>query len=167
MADTPTSDLIDRVQHEHNHLTRLFDDINVTFETLADGDVEAELRQEIIESAAEDLRIGLEEMLHHFDQEEEVFFVEIERRYPDLAEEIALLVETHEFICERTRALQKYLHLAPDILARRVGEAREIIDMVRSTLAIHTRDENRIFGDALQRMSSAERKELLGEMQKI
>ena len=76
------SDLIDTVHHEHDHLGKLFDDLEETFEDLASGDMDSSRYVEVVESASGDLEVALDEMLHHFNQEEEVFFVEIEERFP-------------------------------------------------------------------------------------
>ena len=163
MTDTQKSDLIDRVHHEHNHLTRLFEDLGATFEKIAEGECD----RETLESAREDLRIGLEDMLHHFDQEEEVFFVEIERRFPEFADQIAELVDTHEFVCDRTRWLHTVLSRDDDAIAELGDEVHGVLETLSKTLVDHTAQENEIFGAALRQMTPAEREALLREMQRI
>lgn len=161
------SDLIDLVQHEHHHMTRLFADLKSTFQRLADGDLEDSDRQEMVEMAHEDLSVAFEELLEHFDQEEEVFFVELERQFPELSNDIAELVETHEAVCEKTRWLQRMLRQDPSEMAGSLGLVTDVLTGLQQTLNDHTAAENKIMGSALRRMTPAEREELLRKMRDL
>lgn len=167
MSSSTKSDLIDKVHHEHQHLAMMFEDIRSTFEKIKTGELEGHASQDVLQSAAEDLAVGLDEMLHHFDQEEEVFFVEIERKFPELADDIAALVTAHEFICARTKQLKALVAKDPEAVGRHADEAFEMIRELQEALVTHTRDENQIFSTALKAMEPAERRALLDEMQKI
>ena len=70
MTDSPKSDLIDLVHHEHHHMTRLFEDLRATFERLASEKLEERERLDMLETARDDLASAFEELLHHFDQED-------------------------------------------------------------------------------------------------
>lgn len=161
------SDLIDIVHHEHDHLRRLFQDISTSFEAVAGGEVELKDKREELDTAAEDLSVALEEMLHHFTQEEEVFFVDLERRFPELSDDIEELTAAHEAMCERTQWLQQQLSADIDEMADNVGDILDVLDEMVKRLEEHTAEENRIFGLALQRMPREEQDELLDEMRKI
>lgn len=167
MSSTPQSDLIDKVHHEHQHLAMMFEDIRSTFAKITSGELEGERRQEVLQSAADDLELGLDEMLHHFDQEEEVFFVEIEKRFPELSDDIAQLVAAHEFICARTKQLKALVARDSESVAKHADKAFEMIQELQEALVNHTRDENQIFSTALKAMAPEERRRLLSEMQKI
>jgi iron-sulfur cluster repair protein YtfE (RIC family) len=168
MAESsPASDLIDLVHHEHDHLVRLFEDIGQTFEKIARGELEEPRRTEILETARDELEMALEEMLHHFNQEEEVFFVEIEERFPELADDIASLARAHELMGERTRWLHKQLHLPRKTIAERSDEIMKVVKQMRKLLGQHTTNENRLFDAALKRMPPEERESLLREMRRI
>ncbi len=145
----------------------MFEDIRSTFEQISTGQLEGARRHELLESAAEDLEVGLDEMLHHFDQEEEVFFVEIEKKFPELADDIQALVNAHEFLCARTKQLKSLVSRDADTMERHADEAFGMIQELQATLVEHTHDENRIFATALKKMDPNERRELLAEMQKI
>lgn len=162
-----TSNLIDVVHHEHAHLCRLFDDIGETFEKLASGELEEPRRSEVIDSAQEDLQMALEEMLHHFNQEEELFFVEIEEAFPEYAKDIERLVAGHEMICERTRWLNRQLKL-PDVAQD--GHAEEVLKVVKQMCKLvhsHATNENRLFDSALARMPVEQRERLREEIRKL
>ena len=167
MQDSPKSDLIDLVNHEHHHLTQLFGSLHATFEALANGALDPRERSEVVETAAEDLQTAFDDMLHHFSQEEEVFFVEMERRFPELAEPIAELVATHEFIHERTRWLQNALRFDAGKLADNVAPIHDTLKTLNETMREHTRAENEIFIAALRRMTPAERESLLRRMREV
>ncbi|MGM0557086.1 MAG: hemerythrin domain-containing protein [Myxococcota bacterium] len=166
-AHEQKSDLIDTVHHEHDHLVKLFDDIEDTFDALAAGDMDRSRHLEVVESASGDLKVALDEMLHHFNQEEEVFFVEIEKRFPEVSDTIAELSEAHEMMCERTRWLHRQIGQSPTEIKEKADEIREVIHQMRVTLAEHTESETELFDSVLGRMSSDEREELLDEMRRI
>ena len=161
------SDLIDIVHHEHDHLRRLFEDISTSFEAVAEGEEQLEEKREELDTAAEDLSVALDEMLHHFTQEEEVFFVDLEQRFPELGDDIDQLAEAHHEMCKRTQWLQQQLSADIDAMADNVDEIREVLEGMVKRLEEHTAEENRIFGLALQRMPREEQDELLDEMRKI
>ncbi|MBA2661355.1 MAG: hemerythrin domain-containing protein [Bradymonadaceae bacterium] len=168
MSDNQTrSDLIDRVHHEHEHLCRLFDDLHERFEKIAAGEFEDQSRDEIVEMAAEDLAVALDEMLHHFNQEEEIFFVDIETRFPELGAEVARLVEAHETMCERTRWLQQQFKKNAATLAVNVEPILEVLRGMKELVRQHTVEEQKLFDVVLSRIPPAERIILLREMQSI
>lgn len=163
----PKSDLIDLVHHEHHHLTRLFGSLQSTFATLASSDLDARERMDVVETAAEDLQTAFDDMLHHFSQEEEVFFVEMESRFPELSEEIAALVATHEFVYEKTRWLQRLLRQDARVISEQADRISDTLTTLDQTLIDHTEDENRIFDAAMRKMSPAEREDLLRRMREV
>ena len=79
------SDLLDWAHHEHEHLTKLFDDLRATFNKIAVGELEGAQREEALDQAVDDLEGALEDMLEHFNEEEEVYFLAIEARFPEFA----------------------------------------------------------------------------------
>lgn len=162
-----TSDLIDKVHHEHVHLRRLFDDLASSFADIAAGEIgEADQRQ-VVASASEDLEVALEDMLEHFDQEEEVFFIEIEKRFPALKPRIEGLVEAHEEMSQRMRWLQEQLGKSPEELARNL---EVIVDVLRSMAGLveeHTQEETALFDDVLEKIPAGERRGMLNKMRQI
>jgi hemerythrin-like domain-containing protein len=166
-AHEQKSDLIDTVHHEHDHLVKLFDDIEDTFDALADSDMDEARYLDVVESASGDLEVALDEMLHHFNQEEEVFFVEIEKRFPDASDTIKELAEAHELMCERTRWLHRQIGQPPEEINEKADEIREVIHQMRVTLSEHTKNETELFDSVLRKMSAEEREELLDEMRRI
>lgn len=167
MTDSPKSDLIDLVHHEHDHMTKLFGDLRATFERLVEDETDDEEKRDIVETAREDLRAAYEELLHHFDQEEEVFFLQMERRFPELATDIESLVQTHEFVCDRTRWLQQVLQQDIDTIVGNLRRVGETLTTLQTTLLDHTNTENQIFGTALRRMTAREREDLLRDMREL
>jgi hypothetical protein len=161
------SDLIDTVHHEHDHLVKLFDDLEDTFDALADHEMDEARYTEVVESASGDLEVALDEMLHHFNQEEEIFFVEIEERFPEVAAAIEKLTDAHEMMCERTRWLHRQINQPPAKIRENADEIYEVIHQMRVTLAEHTQNETELFDTVLRRMSADERETLLDEMRKI
>lgn len=161
------SDLIDVVHHEHSHLCRLFDDIAATFEKIVRGELAEARRHELLASAQEDLEMVLEEMLHHFNQEEEVFFVEIERQFPEYADEIARLVDAHELICERTRWLSRRLKTPRSALGEHADEILEVLLQMSELVRDHALNENQLFDNALQRMPATQRDQLRDEIRRV
>ncbi len=166
-TDQRKSDLIDLVHHEHHHLTSLFGSLKQTFERLASSDLPEAERLEMTETAAEDLQTAFDDMLHHFSQEEEVFFVEMETRFPELEPDIAALVETHEFVCSRTKWLQSLLKKNAAEISAQADRISETLTTLDETLTKHTEDEDRIFSSAMRRMTPREREDLLRRMREI
>lgn len=157
--------LINHIHHEHDHLTRLFDDVYKTFEKLNDGVLDDE--GEALESAAEDLQVALDEMMQHFAEEEEVLFVEIEKNFPAMAEEIAELVETHEDICDQTRWLQRLLTKSPDAIREESARALEVLDGLRDDVRKHSDAEAGVYNKALKQLPPADRRRMMETLQSI
>jgi hemerythrin-like domain-containing protein len=162
-----SSDLIDVVHHEHDHLCKLFDDIGETFEKIVSGELAEPRRGEVLETAREDLQMALEEMLHHFNQEEEVFFVEIEERFPEYADDIARLVDAHELMCDRTRWLNRQLKTPGAGGEERADEILKVVTQMRKLVRGHAVNENRLFDNALKRMPAEQRDQLREEIRRI
>ncbi len=161
------SDLIDLVHHEHAHICRLFTDLYERFEKIAAGELVDESRDEMVEAAAEELTIALDEMLHHFNQEEEVFFIDFERRFPELAEDVASLVEAHESMCDRTRWLQQQFKKNVATLSENIDEVLEVLRSMNELVLKHTIEEQRFFSTVLTKIPAGERRSLLEAVQKL
>lgn len=167
VPDEQTSDLIDQVHHEHAHLRRLFDDLAASFAEIAAGEVGEKNQREVVSAASEELEVALDDMLEHFDQEEEVFFIEIEKRFPELKPRIEALVEAHEEMTQRTRWLHKQLGKSPEELAR---DLEVVVDVLRSMAQLvddHTQEETALFDDVLKKIPAGERRGLLEKMRQI
>ena len=162
-----TSDLIDTVHHEHAHLRKLFSDLASSFADIAAGEIGDDNRREVVAAASENLEVALEDMLHHFNQEEEVFFVEMERRFPDLAPKIEDLVDAHELMAQRTRWLHEQLEKGPDDVARDLEVIVDVLDSMASMVDDHTEQETRLFDEFLQKVPEDERRGLLEKMRQI
>ncbi len=166
-AKEQTSDLIDTVHHEHAHLRRLFDDLASSFAAISAGEVGESNQRQVVASASEDLEVALEDMLEHFNQEEEVFFIEIEKRFPELKPRIDGLVEAHEEMSQRMRWLQEQLGKSPEELAR---DLEVVVDVLRSMAQLveqHTQEESTLFDDVLEKIPASERKGMLEKMRQI
>jgi uncharacterized protein YydD (DUF2326 family) len=161
------TDLIDKVHHEHQHLCRLFEDLEASFNKIAAGEVDEESRTEILECASEDLAVALDEMLHHFDQEEAVFFVDIEERFPEFAEEVGKLVAAHEAMAERTKWLQAQLKKPSEVIARDIEGILDVVKLMTHLVVKHTVDEQRLFDMVLDKIPAEDRITLLRDMQSI
>lgn len=157
--------LINHIHHEHDHLTRLFDDVYRTFEKLSEGALDDET--EALESASDDLRIALDEMMQHFAEEEEVLFVEIEKHFPQMSDEIASLVQTHEAICDETRWLQKLLTKSPDAIREECSSALDVLDNLREDVRAHSKAESQVYNNALRQLPPSERRRMMQTLQSI
>ncbi|RDV39586.1 hypothetical protein DV096_03185 [Bradymonadaceae bacterium TMQ3] len=164
---TPSSDLIDRVHHEHVHLRRLFEDLSGTFERIGAEETGQERKRELIESASEDMEVALDDMLEHFNQEEEIFFVEIEERFPELAGRIASLVKSHELMGQRTRWLHEQLGKPADEISRNLTVIQDVVQSMARMIEEHTEEETALFDDVLTKIPADERRALLEKMREI
>jgi hemerythrin-like domain-containing protein len=162
-----SSDLIEVVHNEHDHLLKLFEDIGQTFEKVAAGEFDEARREDVLETASDDLQLALDEMLHHFNQEEEVFFVEIEKRFPELSDDIEGLADAHELMCDRTRWLHRQLNQSRDTITERSDQIMKVVKQMRQLLGQHTTNETRLFDTALESMPPEERESLLAEMRRL
>jgi hypothetical protein len=157
-----TSDLIDWAHHEHAHLSRLFEDLQQTFARIGAGDLAEEGVAEAVALALEDLTVALEDMLEHFGEEEEFYFVEIEQRFPQFAGRLELLVQAHERICAQTRELERslrgYRQRGGDALW---GELGQRVQVLAAEVQAHNVQEQVVFEDALKQMSEVERQQLM------
>lgn len=167
VKEAARSDVLDAVEHEHAHLRRLFDDIAETFRAIRDEQDDEPSKKEAVEMATDNLEMALDEMLEHFDEEEEVLFVAIENRYPDVRDEIGELVDAHERICERTRWLQQRMRAEKESVFKELDEILEVVDEVKELLTQHTQDEQQLFQQVLEVLPEGERKWLLKEMRHI
>ena len=161
MDSIDRSDLLEWAHHEHEHLTRLFDDLRATFNQIAVGDLEGLRREEALDQGVEDLEAALEDMLEHFNEEEEVYFQVIETRFPEFAPKIEALTATHEKICARTQRLQRHLAQRRDEIHEMSAELIALINEVTLELERHNEQEQEVFVQALQRLPENERLELL------
>ncbi len=157
--------LINHIHHEHEHLTRLFDDVHRTFKKLSEGVLDDET--EALESASEDLRVALDEMMEHFAEEEEVLFIEIEKHFPAMSERIAALVQTHENICDQTRWLQKLLTKSPETIHDEADRALAVLDGLRDDVREHSKSEASVYNEALRQLPPSDRRRMMETMQSI
>lgn len=162
-----SSELIDHIHHEHDHLTRLFEDVSSTFEKLQRGELEGDDRTEALQSASDDLRLALDEMMQHFAEEEEVLFVEIESQFPDMAPEIARLTETHEVICRDTRWLQTLLSQQPRAIEQQVARAIEVLQNLHLEVRDHSAAETKVYSEALGKLPPDRRRRMLEALNSI
>lgn len=165
--DEQTSDLIDQVHHEHAHLRRLFDDLATSFARIAAGEIGEKNKRDVVSAASEDLEVALDDMLEHFDQEEEVFFVEIERRFPELKPRIEILIAAHEEMTQRTRWLHEQLGKSPAELSRNLEVMVDVLGAMSQLVEDHTEEETALFDDVLQKIPEGERRGLLKKMRQI
>ncbi|TXD39339.1 hypothetical protein FRC98_02770 [Lujinxingia vulgaris] len=162
-----SSDLIDRVHHEHVHLRRLFEDLAGTFERIGAEQTSAERKRELIESASEDMEVALDDMLEHFNQEEEIFFVEIEERFPVLSDRIEALVKGHELMGQRTRWLHEQLGKSAEEIGRNLTVILDVVRSMARMIEEHTEEETALFDDVLTKIPADERRALLEKMREI
>lgn len=162
-----TSDLIDAVHHEHAHMRRLFVDLVSSFESIARGEVDEESREEVVSVASEDLEVALEDMLHHFNQEEEIFFIELEQRFPFVRPRVESLVDAHETMSKRTRWLQEQLARPPEELMRNLEVILDVLHTMARLVDEHTQEEAELFNTVLEAMSPEERRDLLERMREL
>lgn len=162
-----TSDLIDAVHHEHAHMRRLFVDLVESFESIASGELDGESREEVVRMASEDLEVALEDMLHHFNQEEEIFFIELEQRFPVVQPKVESLVDAHETMSKRTRWLQEQLARPPEELTRNLEVVLDVLRSMARLVDEHTQEEADLFSTVLEAMSSEERRDLLERMREL
>ncbi len=161
-----SDDVLKHILHEHRHLVRLFDDAYESFSKISRSELDDSELNEALQTAADDLEVALEDMITHFNQEEEVLFVEIENRFPSMAEAIESLVQNHEAIAADTRWLLAFSGRRNHKSAE-FEEALSVVSRVRDAISAHTRDEARIYGEALSLMDEASRAKMLDEMKEL
>ena len=159
--DIERSDLLEWAHHEHEHLSKLFDDLRATFNAIAVGELEGPRREEALDQAVEDLEVALEDMLEHFNEEEEIYFLAIEGRFPEFGPEIDALKSTHETICARTRRLQRHVGARRDSIAQMSAELIALVNELTLALERHNSEEQRVFEKALNLLSEDERLALM------
>lgn len=154
------SDLVEWATHEHEHLSKLFDDLRATFNRLATGELSDEAHDEALAQALDDLEGALDDMLEHFNEEEEVYFVAIRQRFPELATAVDELVTAHEQICGRTQRLQRQVATSQRGSGGGAQMSAALIALVNE-LALeverHNVQEQAILSQALRRLSPDER----------
>lgn len=159
------TDLIEQLHHEHAHLNRLFTELSETFSHIAASRVDDV--DDALATAADDLNVALDEMLHHFSQEEEILFVELVQRFPEMRVEIERLEKNHENIAEHTRWLLSLLGRGPEAFKKDCDRAIEVVAAVTREVTQHTNDEARIYGEALRRLGPDERRAMMEQLQQI
>ena len=157
------SQLIDLIKHEHEHLSRFFTDLNARFYEAETGVIDSTF----LESAREELELGVEELLHHFDQEEAVLFAEVVARFPVENDNVAKLTRMHEFICDQTKDLQIILESNPDELQKKVSDVHDIVSTIRGALRTHAKYENAFFLRIFNDLEPTEVEWFLAELAKI
>jgi len=165
------SDLVEWANHEHVHLSKLFDDLRQTFNDMAQGELEGDALQEALSVALDDLDGALEDMLEHFNEEEEVYFQAIEQRFPQYASQIDALVCAHEEICKKIRTLQQCVREYEQPMKGGYKElSARLIALVNSlALAVerHNKEEQDVFEGALKHLSVDEQIALLEQKQAL
>lgn len=156
------SDLLDWAEHEHEHMTRLFEDLNETFVHLSAGGVEDQ--DDILSQAIDDLSGALEDTLEHFNEEEEVYFAVIEQRFPEFSDDIEQLIQTHEFICEQIKSLKRQIahvmvqeEVSPQIFEQLSAQVQRLVE----SMSEHNEQEHHVFHEALARLTKEERQALM------
>ena len=161
------NELLDQLHHEHAHLNRLFTELSETFRRVAAGKVSDEDADDALATAAEDLTVALDEMLHHFSQEEEILFVELVQRFPELHASVAELERNNESITKETKLLLGMLGRGHQSFRDDFDHAVQTLESVSHKVAQHTKDEARVYGAALKQLAPAERRAMLEQLQQI
>ncbi len=157
------SHLVDLIKHEHDHLMHFFTDLDKRFYEADSGQIDATF----LELARGELELGIEELLHHFDQEEAVLFAEVVSRFPVEKEYVAKLTRMHEFICDQTQDLQIILESNPVELQKKVSDVHDIVSTIRGALRTHAKHENAFFVRIFEDLEPTEVDWFLAELAKI
>lgn len=161
MVRLDRSDLTEWANHEHEHMSKLFDDLRETFGMIARGELVGKEREEAVELALEDLEVALEDMLEHFNEEEEVYFFAIEQHFPEFGDHLEQLVVAHEEICAQIKTLKR------GIVGVRGGQPtswqvlNEQVQGLVGALGDHNDREREVFQSALARLNEAQLKALI------
>lgn len=153
------SDFSAWAEHEHEHMFKLFEDLDQTFRRLARQKLKGAQLGEALEQAIDDLNGALEDTLEHFGEEEEVYFSAIEAHVPALAPQIVELVDAHESICTQIRQLKRQLStlalsggaMGGDALESLVGHVHGLVANMRA----HNTQEHAVFNRAQVLMGEA------------
>ena len=163
MASLDRSDLAEWAGHEHEHMSKLFDDLSETFRRMAAGQLVGQEQEEALEVALDDLDVALEDMLEHFNEEEEVYFGAIEQHFPELSHALEELVQAHEDICAMIKGLQRQIVVGTSrasassrVATRAALDVRGLDEQVQSlvgALKQHNEREREVFQAALTRLN--------------
>lgn len=153
------SDFSAWAEHEHEHMFKLFEDLDQTFRRLARQKLKGAQLGEALEQAIDDLNGALEDTLEHFGEEEEVYFSAIEAHVPALAPQISELIDAHEDICAKIRQLKRQLSalalsggvVGDDALKSLVSRVHGLVASMRA----HNTQENEVFNHAQGLMGDA------------
>lgn len=162
------SDLLEWASHEHDHMGKLFDDLGETFGRIARGELAGKDQEEAVELAVEDLEVALEDMLEHFNEEEEVYFFAIEQHFPEFGAQLEGLVDAHEQICTQIKGLQRSCdELRQGAPRQSWGQLNAQVQALVDALVDHNDREREVFQAALVRLSESQLQELLEVKQAI
>ncbi|MEM1350061.1 MAG: hemerythrin domain-containing protein [Myxococcota bacterium] len=165
--DMDRSDLLEWANHEHEHLDRLFKDLRATFGRIAAGEVPAAQMREVVDQAVEDLDAALGDMLEHFADEEEVYFLAIQELHPSYSTQIESLIDTHESLTRRTRGLRGKLSAGPKAIQEDAMSLIADLNGLFEELSRHNAEEQVLFDEALKQLTADERAELLTHRQSL
>ena len=154
------SDLYEWAHHGHEHMGKLFDDLRGTFNAIATGELVGQAQEVALGQALEDLEGALEDMLEHFGEEEELYFVAIEQRFGEMSHKLDELVAGHERICARTRKLQRHVASQGD-LREASGMLIALVNELALDIERHNEREHEVFGEALSRMSDEDKLDVM------
>ena len=153
------SDFSAWAEHEHEHMFKLFEDLDQTFRRLARQKLKGAQLGEALEQAVDDLNGALEDTLEHFGEEEEVYFSAIETHVPALAPQIQELIDAHEGICAQIRQLKRQLStLAAQGAAMDDASLEALVSRVHGLVAsmrAHNTQEHTVFNRAQALMGDA------------
>jgi hypothetical protein len=155
-------DPVQKLEHDHHHLTRLVDDLRGGIQEVLRGDRQAAELREPLDSFME---LAQEELFAHFEYEEVTLFPFLIEKMPDCRASVAELELAHDRMCGVVSRMSHMLGQGDEALTQNFDAFVVMFARFDANFVKHARDEWELLQLASSGLSEADRRTLAAAME--
>lgn len=156
--------LMHDVRLEHDHFEKMFSDLRETFRRVVMQDLSLTEQPDILETALQDLQFLVDEMLEHFEEEEELLFVTVLHQMPDQSSKVDELIMAHDDMCVKLCRIEGLVHNEAEEVERRAMRIYDLLSGLSKDVQKHATEEDQLVYTLLQRLNAGDCERLLQEL---
>lgn len=152
-------DAVQRLEHDHVHLTRIVDSVRQAIQECLRGEREP---VDVVEEFEEFLRLVNEELFVHFEREETVLFPWVSEHFPDTSHAIASMESAHDRICGVASRMDYLISQGKPALATNFDSLVALFARFDANFVKHAHEERDFIRSLDDRLTMAQRAQVAG-----
>lgn len=159
-----TNDPVERLEHDHLHLSRLVDGLRESTQATLRGETDPlDLREELTEF----LRAAGDELYEHFDREESALFPFMVEAVPELEATVGRLEAAHDRMCGILGRLERAVTEDDDAFTRDLDTVISLFARFDANFVQHAREERDLLRTLGERLDADQRRAVAELMRQL